>query len=157
MKICSAPSYGVALLLPMVSLCSFLWYSIGKVPKMLRGQILLFQENTDLGFRSNPYYSPNSWKWSFRTYLGRSASKSQYDSLKNQTRYSCICLNCVGINFENLSISEFPVGGGAVRSKAAKQQQPRIFDHPPPPSTCAGMKYRGRHKPSLRYTTPHIS
>ena len=25
MEICSAPSYGVALLLPMVLLCSFLW------------------------------------------------------------------------------------------------------------------------------------
>ena len=46
MEICSAPSYGLALLLPMVLLCSFLWYRIGKIPSLLCGQILLFQENT---------------------------------------------------------------------------------------------------------------
>ena len=31
MEICSAPSYGLALLLPMVLLCSFLWYRIWKI------------------------------------------------------------------------------------------------------------------------------
>ena len=45
---------------------------------------------------------------------------------------------CEENRFEILSISDFPVGGVGGTSKAAEQQQPRIFDQAP--STCAGMK-----------------
>ena len=34
---CSAPSYGIALLLPMVLLCSFLWYRIWTIPHLVCG------------------------------------------------------------------------------------------------------------------------
>ena len=40
-----------------------------KIPSLLCGQILLVQENTDLGFRSKPYFSPYTWKWSFRNFF----------------------------------------------------------------------------------------
>ena len=49
MDICSAPSYGVALLLPMVSH----WVS----PESVVRPGSFFQEKSDLGFRSNPYNS----------------------------------------------------------------------------------------------------
>ena len=68
MEMRSAPSYGLALLLPMVSH----WVD----PESVVRPDSVISKNTDLGFRSNPYYSKNSCKWGFRTYLGRSALKS---------------------------------------------------------------------------------
>ena len=44
MEICSAPSYGLALLLSMVLLCSFLWYRIWKIPSLVCGPFQIFHE-----------------------------------------------------------------------------------------------------------------
>ena len=49
MEICSAPSYGVALLLPMVSH----WVN----PKSVVRPDSFISRRYDLGFRSNPYFS----------------------------------------------------------------------------------------------------
>ena len=49
---CSAPSYGLALLLPMVSH----WEN----PESVVRPDSFISRKYDLGFRSNPYYSKNS-------------------------------------------------------------------------------------------------